>query len=75
MAITEEQRERSRAYKETAPASVCGCGHTSDGARSQHSNSGLLAPGHGACIVPGCSCLKFRWSRFRIPYAEYLGVK
>jgi len=79
MAITEEQRERSRQYKETAPASVCVCGHTGDGARSQHLNSGpqeaIWGAGHGACIVPSCSCLKFRWDRFRIPYTEFLGVK
>jgi hypothetical protein len=73
--ITEEQRERSREYKERHPASICACGHTGDGERSQHSNSGLVAPGHGACIAQGCSCLQFRWDRFRIPYMTATGVK
>lgn len=73
--ITEEQRERSREYKERRPASICACGHTGDGAGSMHSDSGLLAPGHGACVAPGCSCLRFRWDRFRIPYMTATGVK
>ena len=73
--ITEEQQERSREYKERHPASVCTCGHTGDGAGSMHSDSGLLAPGHGACIAPGCACLRFRWDRFRIPYMTATGVK
>ena len=72
--IIEEQRDRSRAYKETAPASVCGCGHTGDGANSQHLNSAVSA-GHGACVVKGCSCVHFRWDRFRLPYIEAVGVK
>jgi hypothetical protein len=73
--ITEEQREASRLYKEGAPASVCACGHTGDGAGSQHSSSGVFSTGHGACTVPGCSCERFRWERFRIPYINAVGVK
>jgi hypothetical protein len=73
--ITEDQREASRAYKEHHPASICACGHTGDGAGSMHSDSGLLAPGHGACVASRCSCLQFRWERFRIPYMRAAGVK
>lgn len=73
--ITEDQREASRIYKERHPASICACGHTGDGGGSQHSNSGLVAPGHGACIAQGCACLRFRWDRFRIPYMQATGVK
>jgi hypothetical protein len=73
--ITEEQQERSRFYKESHPASICACGHTGDGAGSMHSDSGLLAPGHGACVAPRCSCLQFRWDRFRMTYADAVGVK
>jgi len=73
--ITEEQQERSREYKERHPASVCACGHTGDGVGSMHSDSGLLSPGHGACMAQGCSCAQFRWDRFRIPYMTATGVK
>ena len=73
--ITDEQREASRQYKDHHPASVCACGHTGDGEGSQHSSSGAFSSGHGACVVEGCSCLQFRWDRFRIPYKQATGVK
>jgi len=73
--ITEEQREWSREYKESHPASICTCGHTGDGAGSMHSNSGVFSPGHGACMAQRCACLRFRWDRFRIPYMRAAGVK
>jgi hypothetical protein len=73
--ITEEQRERSREYKERHPASVYTCGHTGDGAGSMHHDLGLLSPGHGACMAQGCSCVLFRWDRFRIPYMAVTGCK
>ena len=73
--ITEGQRLASMAYKTSRPASICTCGHTGDGAGSMHSDSGLLAPGHGVCVAPGCACLRFRWDRFRIPYMKAAGVK
>jgi len=73
--ITEDQRERSREYKERHPASICACGHTGDGEGSQHSSSGVWSAGHGACVVERCACLRFRWDRFRIPYKEIVGVK
>ena len=72
--ITEEQRERSREYKERRPASICQCGHTGDGANSEHHDA-AFAPGHNYCRVPGCSCTRFRWERFRIPYMRAAGVK
>jgi len=72
--ITEEQREVSRLYKEGAPASICTCGHTGDGANSQHTD-GPFSAGHGFCKVTGCSCQRFRWERFRIPYINAVGVK
>jgi hypothetical protein len=72
--ITEEQQEKSREYKEHHPASICACGHTGDGMHGEH-GGGMFAPGHGACLVPGCSCFRFRWERFRIPYMRAAGVK
>ena len=49
------------------PKSLCMCGHTGDtalgyGLTSQHAG----AVGHGRCIVPGCGCLKFTWSKYII---------
>jgi len=72
--ITDEQREKSRIYKESAPASVCVCGHTGDGIGSAHLDT-AFAPGHAECTVPGCACLRFRWDRFRIPYMEKVGIR
>jgi hypothetical protein len=73
--ITEEQREQSRAYAMTKPKSICQCGHTGDGEGSQHSSSGVWSAGHGACVVPGCSCLRFRWERFREAYRTTMGLR
>lgn len=42
--------------------SVCHCGHTGDGLKSQHADR--LAAGHGACKVPGCKCEAFTWKAF-----------
>jgi hypothetical protein len=72
--ITEGQREASRIYKERHPASICACGHTGDGANSQHL-VGVINAGHGRCVAIGCSCGMFRWERFRIPYMKAAGVK
>jgi len=71
--ITDEQREASRLYKEGHPASVCSCGHTGDGANSGHAGIFPCA-GHGHCLIPGCSCGKFRWERFREPYMVKVGI-
>jgi len=73
--ITDEQREASRIYKENHPASICECGHTGDGMNSHHGMDSPLSPGHGPCRVDGCSCGRFRWSRFRIPYMKATGAR
>lgn len=73
--ITEEQRERSREYKENHPASICACGHTGDGEGSEHSSSGVWSAGHGACTVDWCPCLRFRWMAFTDDYRNTVGVK
>lgn len=56
---------------ETVGVSECLCGHVGDvpsgpktlnmkKAEKQH--AGLL--GHGACMVPGCTCQKFSWKKY-----------
>ncbi len=49
------------------PKSVCECGHTGDGAGSQHEGGEhpywFLAEGHGPCNVEGCKCVQFTWSK------------
>lgn len=42
------------------PKSRCICGHTGDGANSDHKD--MLNPGHGACRI--CKCPKFVWVEF-----------
>ncbi len=56
----------------SGPKSVCSCGHTGDGAGSEHLNTygPDLSPGHGPCLVPGCECRKFTWEDFRPEYLE-----
>jgi len=49
--------EVSRNFK--GPKSRCTCGHTGDGAHSEH--AATVADGHGRCLVPGCACAKFSW--------------
>jgi len=53
------------------PKSICTCGHTGDGPKSQH-NDGPFNAGHGECLqtrrVPGgtkaCDCPQFTWKAF-----------
>lgn len=49
-----------------APRSRCICGHTGDGAHSEHSDfiTTQRAPGHGHCTVDGCMCFQFSWRNF-----------
>jgi hypothetical protein len=56
-------------YGRRAPKSVCQCGHTGDGAASEHADTalavlGMQVKGHGRCLVPGCACERFTWGRF-----------
>jgi hypothetical protein len=50
----------SIAYGQRIARSLCTCGHSGDGAKSQHRNTVQL--GHGACKVKGCACEKFSWA-------------
>lgn len=49
----------SMAYGERLPRSLCVCGHSGDGAHSQHKDT--VQGGHGKCKVKGCACDKFTW--------------
>lgn len=48
------------------PKSHCTCGHSGDGANSDHYDSFQL--GHGRCKIPGCKCGHFTWAGF---YPEF----
>jgi hypothetical protein len=51
------------------PKAICKCGHTGDGAQSQHTGFG----GHGACIFDGgICCEKFTWSRWTPEYRRFM---
>ena len=52
----------------TEGKSLCTCGHVGDGEDTPH--RGLI--GHGACTVPGCSCLKFTWRSWTPAYETVL---
>ena len=52
----------SREWGQRAPRSICSCGHSGDGVKSQHDDS--ITVGHGICRVEGCPCHKFAWSRY-----------
>lgn len=56
--------ERDRMFedllKDEGATSMCECGHTGDGANSQHAFR--YAEGHGACQAEGCFCERFTWS-------------
>lgn len=59
-------RETFKSIRRGGPASICTCGHTGDGARSQHLDGWEYADGveegHGKCAVDGCACEHFHWS-------------
>jgi len=59
----------SIAFSATAPKSVCTCGHTGDGARSQHSGFG----GHGSCNFDGGACCgQFSWKGWTREYRQFM---
>lgn len=60
--------ERSQKYSAENPKSVCQCGHTGDGANSEHDDS--LQAGHGACFE--CECVKFTWTKFTPEYDKMM---
>ena len=47
-------------WSDRNPKSICACGHTGDGGRSQHKDT--LQLGHGRCLSAGCNCQQFTWS-------------
>jgi hypothetical protein len=58
--MNDERMKAAQFFSESAPKSICRCGHTGDGANSEH--AGLIARGHGRCLAPGCDCEKFSWA-------------
>jgi len=61
------------------PKSICACGHTGNGPDSDHGNPkgewGELAPGHGCCSVPGCTCTQFTWVGWTPEFEAFLKQK
>lgn len=76
-AIMPARMRDSMAYSALNPKSVCTCGHTGDGARSQHTGFG----GHGACQatpVDGrneCRCGQFSWKGWTREYTQFMAAK
>ena len=48
------------------PKSICQCGHTGDGVKSDHEDwMGMpWSAGHGECTAVGCTCRKFSWKKW-----------
>lgn len=67
----------SMLFSATQPKSVCTCGHTGDGARSQHEGFG----GHGACRATPmdgrneCACGRFSWKGWTREYREFMAAR
>lgn len=53
------------------PRSLCVCGHTGDGERSQHGNENFNS-GSGECLVNGCGCARFTWKGWTKKYENFL---
>lgn len=59
-------------YAQKAPKSVCYCGHTGDGANSQHDTAPRSGEGHGECTVATCGCTRFTWKNITPEFAAFL---
>ena len=53
--------------------SVCQCGHSGDGLKSEHGDR-PYSNGHGACKVPGCNCDQFTWLAWTPAFESLLRV-
>jgi hypothetical protein len=60
-------------YQENNPLSICECGHTGDGANSEHAT--IFQYGHGACNVDGCNCKQFTWVKWTAEAQNILNLK
>ena len=63
----------SQEYAKHLPLSICTCGHTGDGANSNHVD--LLQDGSGSCRVPSCPCRQFTWAKWTGRAETLLGLK
>lgn len=63
-------QKRAREYGASMPKSLCVCGHTGDGAMSEHAPR--FADGHGQCTHPGCDCKQFSWAAWASAFKEVL---
>lgn len=55
--MMQEKQRKWMALRDIQPRGICTCGHTGDGANSDHKD--LLALGHGSCRE--CDCPQFSW--------------
>jgi hypothetical protein len=59
----------SMLFSAMEPKSICVCGHTGDGAQSQHAGFG----GQGGCVFDGGACCdKFTWKRWTREYQQFM---
>ena len=66
--LTKVQKLKQK-YSARAPAAICICAHTGDGANGQHENT--VALGHGKCTAEGCCCMRFSWFRWTKEYEDF----
>jgi len=56
-----DMMDTSLLFRQTGkPKSICTCGHSGDGAFTEHRGTG----GHSDCTHPGCTCQLFSWKSF-----------
>lgn len=71
-AVMPKRIQDSMIYSASVPKSICTCGHTGDGARSQHTGFG----GHGSCIFgDACGCGQFSWKGWTREYKRFMAEK
>jgi len=63
----------------TGPKGVCACGHTGNGAHSEHADTMFRydtpLAGNGVCIIPGCTCTEFVTAHRTPEFAAYCNEK
>lgn len=69
--------EKAKKFAVEHPKSDCTCGHTGDGANSQHEGVGIAGDGvgHGSCKVSVCNCRKFVWFKFTDAFKKAMGIQ
>ena len=69
-------KDKGKEFK--GPRGICVCGHTGEGADSEHAdfllNGADTDPGKGQCMM--CDCEQYSWKRWTRKYQNFLaGLK